>query len=343
MYQDLLEKKKTLAVIGLGYVGLPIALEFAKKIKVIGFDINAERVDMMRRGIDPSQELAPEAFENCDIEFTNDLDVLRKASFYIVAVPTPVDEHNVPDLIPVQRASETIGKVLKKGDYVVFESTVYPGCTEEDCVPIIEKISGLKMVTDYKIGYSPERINPGDKEHTISTIVKVVSGCCAESLETIARVYELVVKAGVHRASSIKVAEAAKIIENTQRDLNIALMNELSIIFDRMGINTFEVLEAAGTKWNFLKFQPGLVGGHCIGVDPYYLTYKSKELGYDSQVILAGRVINDGMASYVAKKVLQFIIQHNGNIKDSRVLVMGATFKERILAYSCNKSKLIRQ
>jgi UDP-N-acetyl-D-galactosamine dehydrogenase len=330
MYQDLLEKKKTLAVIGLGYVGLPIALEFAKKIKVIGFDINAERVDMMRRGIDPSQELAPEAFENCDIEFTNDLDVLRKASFYIVAVPTPVDEHNVPDLIPVQRASETIGKVLKKGDYVVFESTVYPGCTEEDCVPIIEKISGLKMVTDYKIGYSPERINPGDKEHTISTIVKVVSGCCAESLETIARVYELVVKAGVHRASSIKVAEAAKIIENTQRDLNIALMNELSIIFDRMGINTFEVLEAAGTKWNFLKFQPGLVGGHCIGVDPYYLTYKSKELGYDSQVILAGRVINDGMASYVAKKVLQFIIQHNGNIKDSRVLVMGATFKENV-------------
>ncbi|HCY89120.1 MAG TPA: nucleotide sugar dehydrogenase [Chitinophagaceae bacterium] len=330
MYQDLLDKKKTLAVIGLGYVGLPIALEFAKKIKVIGFDINAERVDMMRRGIDPSQELGPEAFENCDIEFTNDIDVLKKACFYIVAVPTPVDEHNVPDLVPVQRASETIGKVLKKGDYVVFESTVYPGCTEEDCVPIIEKISGLKMVEDYKIGYSPERINPGDKEHTISTIVKVVSGCCDESLDTIAKVYELVVKAGVHRASSIKVAEAAKIIENTQRDLNIALMNELSIIFDRMGINTFEVLEAAGTKWNFLKFQPGLVGGHCIGVDPYYLTYKSKELGYDSQVILAGRVINDGMASYVAKKVLQHIIQHNGNIKDSRVLVMGATFKENV-------------
>lgn len=330
MYQDLLDKKKTLAVIGLGYVGLPIALEFAKKIKVIGFDINAERVDMMRRGIDPSQELGPEAFENCDIEFTNDIEVLKKACFYIVAVPTPVDEHNVPDLIPVQRASETIGKVLKKGDYVVFESTVYPGCTEEDCVPIIEKISGLKMVQDYKIGYSPERINPGDKEHTISTIVKVVSGCCDESLETIAKVYELVVKAGVHRASSIKVAEAAKIIENTQRDLNIALMNELSIIFDRMGINTFEVLEAAGTKWNFLKFQPGLVGGHCIGVDPYYLTYKSKELGYDSQVILAGRVINDGMASYVAKKVLQHIIQHNGNVKDSRVLVMGATFKENV-------------
>lgn len=330
MYQELLEKKKTLAVIGLGYVGLPIALEFAKKIKVIGFDINAQRVDMMRKGIDPSQELDSAAFENCDIEFTNDLDVLRKANFFIVAVPTPVDEHNVPDLIPVQRASETIGKVIKKGDYVVFESTVYPGCTEEDCVPIIEKLSGLKMVADYKIGYSPERINPGDKEHTISTIIKVVSGCCEESLDTIAKVYELVVKAGVHKASSIKVAEAAKIIENTQRDLNIALMNELSIIFDRMNINTFEVLEAAGTKWNFLKFQPGLVGGHCIGVDPYYLTYKSKELGYDSQVILAGRVINDGMAGYVAKKVLQHIIQHNGNIKDSKVLVMGATFKENV-------------
>jgi len=330
MYQELLSKEKTLAVIGLGYVGLPIALEFAKKIKVIGFDINAQRVEMMRNGIDPSQELESSAFENCDIEFTNDLDVLRKANFFIVAVPTPVDEHNVPDLIPVQRASETIGKVIKKGDYVVFESTVYPGCTEEDCVPIIEKLSGLKMVTDYKIGYSPERINPGDKEHTISTIVKVVSGCCAESLDTIAKVYELVVKAGVHKASSIKVAEAAKIIENTQRDLNIALMNELSIIFDRMNINTFEVLEAAGTKWNFLKFQPGLVGGHCIGVDPYYLTYKSKELGYDSQVILAGRVINDGMASYVAKKVIQHIIQSNGNVKHSKVLVMGATFKENV-------------
>jgi UDP-N-acetyl-D-galactosamine dehydrogenase len=330
IYQDLIEKNKTLAVIGLGYVGLPIALEFAKKIKVIGFDINPERVEMMRNKIDPSQELESAAFDNCDIEFTCDLEILRKANFFIVAVPTPVDEHNVPDLIPVQRASETIGKVIKKGDYVVYESTVYPGCTEEDCVPIIEKIAGLKMVEDYKIGYSPERINPGDKEHTITTIVKVVSGCCEESLDTIAKVYELVVKAGVHKASSIKVAEAAKIIENTQRDLNIALMNELSIIFDKMNINTFEVLEAAGTKWNFLKFQPGLVGGHCIGVDPYYLTYKSKELGYDSQVILAGRVINDGMAGYVAKKVLQYIIQNDGNIKESRVLIMGATFKENV-------------
>lgn len=330
MYQDLLDKNKKLAVIGLGYVGLPIALEFAKKIKVIGFDINADRIKMMQNNIDPSQELESSAFDGCDIEFTNDLEVLKTANFFIVAVPTPVDEHNVPDLIPVQRASETIGKVIKKGDYVVYESTVYPGCTEEDCVPIIKKLSGLNMVSDYKIGYSPERINPGDKEHTISTIVKVVSGCCEESLETIAKVYELVVKAGVHKASSIKVAEAAKIIENTQRDLNIALMNELSIIFDKMNINTFEVLEAAGTKWNFLKFQPGLVGGHCIGVDPYYLTYKSKKLGYDSQVILAGRAINDGMAGYVAKKVLQHIIQFSSNVKDAKVLVMGATFKENV-------------
>lgn len=330
MYQDLVDKKKKLAVIGLGYVGLPIALEFAKQIKVIGFDINADRVKLMQNKIDPSQELDSSAFDNCDIEFTNNLEVLKEANFFIVAVPTPVDEHNVPDLVPVQRASETIGKVIKQGDYVVYESTVYPGCTEEDCVPIIKRLSGLTMTADYKIGYSPERINPGDKEHTITSIVKVVSGCCDESLDTIAKVYELVVKAGVHRASSIKVAEAAKIIENTQRDLNIALMNELSIIFDKMNINTFEVLEAAGTKWNFLKFQPGLVGGHCIGVDPYYLTYKSKQLGYNSQVILAGRAINDGMAGYVAKKVLRHIIQNNGNVKDAKVLVMGATFKENV-------------
>lgn len=330
IYDRLLKKEDELAVIGLGYVGLPIALEFARKIKVIGFDINQERVDMMKQGIDPSKELEKEAFEGCDITFTTDLEVLKRARFYIVAVPTPVDEHNVPDLIPVQRASETIGKVLKKGDYVVFESTVYPGCTEEDCLPIMEKLSGLKVCDDFKLGYSPERINPGDKEHTLASIVKVVSGCDAESLEVIAKVYELVVSAGVHRASSIKVAEAAKIIENTQRDLNIALMNELSIIFDRMNINTFEVLEAAGTKWNFLKFQPGLVGGHCIGVDPYYLTHKSRELGYDSQVILAGRNINDGMAGYVAKKVLQYIIQNNGNVKDAKVLIMGATFKENV-------------
>ncbi len=330
MYTDLLDKKKKLAIIGLGYVGLPIALEFAKKISVIGFDINADRIAMMKEGIDPSKELGKESFNNCDIEFTDSLDKLREANFFIVAVPTPVDVNNVPNLIPVQMASETIGKVLKKGDYVVFESTVYPGCTEEDCLPVIEKLSGLKNIIDFKLGYSPERINPGDKEHTLASIVKVVSGCDEESLETIAKVYELVVTAGVHKASCIKVAEAAKIIENTQRDLNIALMNELSIIFDRMNINTFEVLAAAGTKWNFLKFQPGLVGGHCIGVDPYYLTYKSNKLGYNSQVILAGREINDGMAAYVAKKILQHIIQNNGDLKKAKVLIMGATFKENV-------------
>ncbi len=330
MYQELVDKKVKLAVIGLGYVGLPIALEFARKISVIGFDISAKRIEMMKQGIDPSNELEKEAFDGCDITFTDSLDVLREAKFFIVAVPTPVDEHNVPDLTPVQKASETVGKVLKKGDYVVFESTVYPGCTEEDCLPIMEKLSGLKNVTDFKLGYSPERINPGDKNHTLSSIVKVVSGCDAESLDQIAKTYELVVKAGVHRASNIKVAEAAKIIENTQRDLNIALMNELSLIFDKMGINTYEVLEAAGTKWNFLKFQPGLVGGHCIGVDPYYLTHKAKELGYHSEVILAGRNINDNMGKIVAKKVIQHIIKNNGDVKSSKVLIKGATFKEDV-------------
>ena len=330
MYQHLINKKEKLAVIGLGYVGLPIALEFAKKISVIGFDINDKRIELMKQGIDPSNELNKEAFEGCDITFTNSLDVLREAKFFIVAVPTPVDEHNVPDLTPVKKASETIGKVIKKDDYIVFESTVYPGCTEEDCLPIIEKLSGLKNVVDFKLGYSPERINPGDKKHTIRSVVKVVSGCDAESLEEIAKVYELVVDAGVHKASSIKVAEAAKIIENTQRDLNIALMNELSIIFDKMEINTYEVLEAAATKWNFLNFSPGLVGGHCIGVDPYYLTYKASELGYNSRVILAGRYINDNMSLYVARKVVRHIISHVSDVKSAKVLVMGATFKENV-------------
>src|SRR6476619_7303267 len=330
MYKELVAKEKKLVVIGIGYVGLPIALEFAKKISVIGFDISAERVALMQKGIDPSTELDAAAFDGCDIVFTNERDVLRQANFFIVAVPTPVDEHNIPDLIAVQKASETVGNVIKEGDYVVFESTVYPGCTEEDCLPVIEKISGLKNVVDFKSGYSPERINPGDKEHTLSAIVKVVSGCDEESLDTIAKVYELVVKAGVHRASSIKVAEAAKIIENTQRDLNIALMNELSIIFDKMDINTYEVLEAAGTKWNFLKFTPGLVGGHCIGVDPYYLIYKASELGYNSRVILAGRHINDSMSLYVARKVVRHIISNVSDVKAARVLVMGATFKENV-------------
>ena len=330
MYQELIEKKAKLAVIGLGYVGLPIALEFAKKISVIGFDINEGRVALMRKCIDPSNELVKEDFEGCDIHFTSKLEELREANFFIVAVPTPVDQHNVPDLTPVKKESETIGRVLKKGDYVVFESTVYPGCTEEDCLPIIEKLSGLKNLKDFKLGYSPERINPGDKTHTLSKVIKVVSGCDAESLEEIAKTYELVVAAGVHRASCIKVAEAAKIIENTQRDLNIALMNELSIIFDKMNINTYEVLEAAGTKWNFLKFYPGLVGGHCIGVDPYYLTYKASELGFDSKVILAGRYINDGMSLYVARKVVRYITKNVSNVQSARVLVLGATFKENV-------------
>src|SRR4051794_519309 len=330
MYSSLIQKQESLAVIGLGYVGLPIALAFAKKIKVIGFDISQKRVEMMRDGIDPCNELSKEAFEGSDITFTTCLEELKTARFFIVAVPTPVDAHNVPDLTPVKKASETLGKVLKKGDYVVFESTVYPGCTEEDCLPIIEKISGLKMGEDFKLGYSPERINPGDKVHTLQSVVKVVSGCDQESLEVIAGVYELVVKPGVHRAASIKVAEACKIIENVQRDVNIALMNELSIIFDRMNINTYDVLEAAGTKWNFLKFSPGLVGGHCIGVDPYYLTYKAAELGFNSRVILSGRYINDNMGNYLSKKILQHVIANTDNVKQAKVLVMGATFKENV-------------
>ncbi|HSU28194.1 MAG TPA: nucleotide sugar dehydrogenase [Chitinophagaceae bacterium] len=329
MYKELKDRKAILAVIGLGYVGLPIALEFAKKLPVIGFDINEQRIDMMKKGLDPSQELESSAFKNCDITFTSSLEELKKAVFFIVAVPTAVDEKNAPDLVPLKKASETIGKVIKKGDYVVFESTVYPGCTEEDCLPIIEKLSGLQCGIDFKLGYSPERINPGDKKHSLPHITKVVSGCDKESLEEIAKVYEIVVEAGVHKAPSIKVAEAAKIIENTQRDLNIALMNELSIIFNMMDINTYDVLEAAGTKWNFLPFHPGLVGGHCIGVDPYYLTYKAHQLGYDAEVILAGRNINDNMARYVAKKVQEHIQSQPAN-QHPRVLVKGATFKENI-------------
>ncbi|MBS1626895.1 MAG: nucleotide sugar dehydrogenase [Bacteroidetes bacterium] len=328
--QSLLNKEEKLAVIGLGYVGLPIALAFARKISVIGFDINAQRIELMKQGIDPSDELEKKDFDGCDIVFTNNLEILKQAKFFIVAVPTPVNEYNVPDLTAVLKASETVGKVIKKGDYVVYESTVYPGCTEEDCLPIIEKLSGLKNITDFKSGYSPERINPGDKQHTLEKIIKVVSGCDAESLNIVAEVYSIVVSAGVHKASSIKVAEAAKIIENTQRDLNIGLMNELSIIFNKMNINTYEVLEAAGTKWNFLKFFPGLVGGHCIGVDPYYLTYKAAHLGYDSKIITAGRAINDGMAKYVAEIVLKHLLEFSENIRHAKVLIMGATFKENV-------------
>ncbi|MBL7962978.1 MAG: nucleotide sugar dehydrogenase [Flavobacteriales bacterium] len=330
LYDRLLKKEAKLAVIGLGYVGLPIALAFARKIRVVGFDINQKRVDMMRRGEDPSDELGPEEFVGCDIHFTADLNDLRDVEFFIVAVPTPIDQQNIPDLGPLLGATRTVGQVLKPGDVVVYESTVYPGCTEEDCVPLLESLSGLKYITDFKVGYSPERINPGDKEHTLESIVKVSSGCDPDSAEMIAKVYELVVKAGVHRAASIKVAEAAKIIENTQRDVNIALINELSIIFNRMGINTYDVLEAAGTKWNFLKFQPGLVGGHCIGVDPYYLVYKAKELGYHAQIIDAGRFVNDSMGGYVAKQTVKRIISAGTNPADARVLVMGATFKENV-------------
>lgn len=330
IYSDLTNKKAKLAVIGLGYVGLPLALEFAKKIAVIGFDINAKRVDQMKQRIDPSNELEASAFDGADIEFTSDIEKLKEARFYVVAVPTPVDDYKVPDLRPVLGASETIGKVLKKGDYVVFESTVYPGCTEDDCLPVIERLSGLKMGTDFKLGYSPERINPGDKVRNLSNTIKIVSGNDEVALEEIALTYELVVAAGLHRATSIKVAEAGKIVENIQRDLNISLMNELSIIFDRIGISTHDVIEAAGTKWNFAKYYPGLVGGHCIGVDPYYLTYKAQQLGYNSKVIAAGRFVNDDMPRYVSKKIVQHIIKNSTDPSSAKVLVLGATFKENV-------------
>jgi UDP-N-acetyl-D-galactosamine dehydrogenase len=330
IYDKLILKEEKLAVVGLGYVGLPIALEFSKKIDVIGFDINPDRVDLMKNNIDPSNELVSSDFDNCSIEFTSNLEDLKDVKFFIIAVPTPIDKNKKPNINPLLSASTTVGKVLKKGDYVVYESTVYPGCTEEDCVPVLEKLSGLKFKTDFKVGYSPERINPGDKVHTLSSIIKVSAGCDKESAEEIAKTYELVVDAGIHRASSIKVAEAAKIIENTQRDVNIALINELSVIFNKMNINTYEVLEAAGTKWNFLNFKPGLVGGHCIGVDPYYLTHKAKELGYHAQIINSGRAVNDSMGSYVGRTVAKKIIASGTSMKNARVLVMGATFKEDV-------------
>ena len=330
MYNKLLKGETKLSVTGLGYVGLPIALAFAKKISVIGYDIRAERVELMNRGIDPSNELSAEEFANSDIVYTSNPDDLKSASFHIIAVPTPTDKHNLPDLNPILEASRAVGGILKKGDYVVYESTVYPGCTEEDCVPVLEKFSSLKYGADFKVGFSPERINPGDKINTLSSIVKVTSGCDDEAAEEIARTYELIIEAGVHRASSIKVAEASKIIENTQRDINIAFMNELSIIFNKMGVNTYEVLEAAGTKWNFLKFSPGLVGGHCIGVDPYYLSYKAKELGYHPQMIDSGRFINDSMGRYVGKQTVKKIISSSKSPRGARVLIMGITFKENV-------------
>ncbi len=330
MLKNLLAKDTKLSVIGLGYVGLPIALEFARKMKVVGFDIKPNRVELMKNNIDPSNELDSSAFEGCDIDFTYNIEDLKDATFHVVAVPTPINSHNLPDLTPLLGATRTVGKILKKGDVVVFESTVYPGCTEEDCVPILEQESGLKFGEDFKVGYSPERINPGDKEHTLTKILKIVSGSDKEALNVVAEVYETIIKAGIYKASSIKVAEAAKIIENTQRDVNIALMNELSLIFNRLNINTYEVLEAAGTKWNFLKFFPGLVGGHCIGVDPYYLTYKANALGYHTKIIDGGRVINDSMGSYVAETTIKKLIKLGHKVNGARVLIMGATFKENV-------------
>ena len=330
IYDRLVKKESKLAVIGLGYVGLPIALEFALKIKVVGFDINQKRVDLMKNKIDPSHELDASYFENRDIVFSADTNDLKDVNFFIVAVPTPIDSSNLPDLKPLLGATKTVAQVLKKGDYVVYESTVYPGCTEEDCIPILEEISGLKFIDDFKVGYSPERINPGDKEHTLQNVIKVVSGCDEVSLDEVSKTYELVVHAGVHRATSIKVAEASKIIENTQRDVNISLVNELSIIFNKLNINTYDVLEAAGTKWNFLKFSPGLVGGHCIGVDPYYLVHKAMQVGYHSKVINSGRYVNDSMGFYIAKQTVKKIIAQGKIIQEAKVLIMGATFKEDV-------------
>ena len=328
LYQKLVSGEEKLSLVGLGYVGMPIAVAFAKKIKVIGFDLNEKKIELYKQGIDQTKEVGDDAIKQTSVEFTSDETKLREAKFHIVAVPTPVHDDHTPDLTPVKGASEILGKNLTKGSVVVFESTVYPGVTEEICVPILEKESGLTCGVDFKVGYSPERINPGDKVHRLETITKIVSAMDKETLDCVAKVYELVVDAGVHRAESIKVAEAAKVIENSQRDINIAFMNELSIIFNKMGIDTKAVLEAAGTKWNFLKFSPGLVGGHCIGVDPYYLTYKAEELGYHSQIILAGRRINDDMGKYVAENLVKNLIAADKPVKNANVAILGFTFKE---------------
>lgn len=328
LYNDIVNRKEKISLIGLGYVGMPIAVSFSRKAEVIGFDVNEDKVELYKQGIDPTKEVGDEAIAACTVDFTADETRLREARFHIVAVPTPVNADNTPDLSPVIGASHTLGRNLTEGSIVVYESTVYPGVTEEICMPILEQESGLKCGVDFKIGYSPERINPGDKVHRLETIVKVVSGMDEESLDTIARVYELVVEAGVHRAESIKVAEAAKVIENSQRDINIAFMNELSIIFNKMGIDTKAVLEAAGTKWNFLKFSPGLVGGHCIGVDPYYLTYRAEQMGYHSQIILSGRRINDDMGRYVVESLIKKMVNANISVKQGRVAILGFTFKE---------------
>ncbi|MCI5612451.1 MAG: nucleotide sugar dehydrogenase [Roseburia sp.] len=328
LYEDIVNGKEKLSLVGLGYVGMPIAVAFARKIKVVGFDLNAAKIDLYKSGVDPTNEVGEDVIKNTTVEFTADPSKLREAKFHIVAVPTPVNDDHTPDLTPVEGASRILGQNLTKGSIVVFESTVYPGVTEDICVPILEKESGLKCGVDFKIGYSPERINPGDKVHRLETITKIVSGMDEETLNEVAHIYELVVEAGVYRAESIKVAEAAKVIENSQRDINIAFMNELSIIFNKMGIDTKSVLSAAGTKWNFLKFQPGLVGGHCIGVDPYYLTYKAEQLGYHSQIILSGRRINDDMGKYVAENLVKNLIKADIPVKSAKVAILGFTFKE---------------
>lgn len=328
LYEKIVAREESISLVGLGYVGMPIAVAFAKKVRVIGYDLNAAKIELYKSGIDPTNEVGNDAIRNSTVEFTSDETRLREAKFHIVAVPTPVNDDHTPDLTPVEGASRILGRNLTKGSIVVFESTVYPGVTEDICVPILEKESGLKCGVDFKIGYSPERINPGDKVHRLETIKKIVSGMDEETLDEVAHVYELVVQAGVHRAESIKVAEAAKVIENSQRDINIAFMNELSIIFNKMGIDTKSVLEAAGTKWNFLKFQPGLVGGHCIGVDPYYLTYKAEQLGYHSQIILSGRRINDDMGKYCAENLVKQLIKADRPVKNAKVAILGFTFKE---------------
>lgn len=327
-YENLINNETKLSLVGLGYVGMPIAVAFSKKINVVGYDLNKHKIEMYKNGIDPTNEVGNDVIKNCKVEFTSDESKLKECSFHIVAVPTPVRDDHTPDLTPVESASRTVGRNLQKGSIVVYESTVYPGVTEDICVPILEKESGLKCGIDFKVGYSPERINPGDKVHRLETITKIVSGMDEETLEQIAKVYELVVEAGVYKAESIKVAEAAKVIENSQRDINIAFMNELSIIFNKMGIDTQSVLKAAGTKWNFLNFTPGLVGGHCIGVDPYYLTYKAEQEGYHSQIILSGRRINDDMGKYVAENVVKNMIRNDKNVKNAKVGILGFTFKE---------------
>ncbi len=328
LYEKIINRQEKLALVGLGYVGMPIAVEFAKHVDVIGFDINKAKIEAYRSGKDPTREVGDDVIKNSSVEWTYDEKKLKEAKFIIVAVPTPVNKDTTPDLAPVIGSSEIVGRNLTKGAIVVYESTVYPGVTEETCVPILERESGMKCGVDFKVGYSPERINPGDKVHRLTNIKKIVSGMDEDALETIASVYGIVVEAGVHKASCIKVAEAAKVIENSQRDINIAFMNELSIIFNKMGIDTLEVLEAAGTKWNFLPFRPGLVGGHCIGIDPYYLTYRAEQFGYHSQIILSGRRINDDMGKYVAEQTVKQLIKADKPISHAKVGCLGITFKE---------------